>query len=263
VGALDDALGRRVGADTRHPSQPMAYVAQRLLVRVEPELALGVEVAAVPQAGNRREVVRGDGAQRPPRERLRQSGFEPETAVREDASLRQRLPHAVFDGAQVLADDEGAGPRAFERHDAEQVVGGIADVPTLGRGETGRNPEEPEQPHDVVDAKAASVAERGPDRFDEGPVAGAAQAMRDEWWQEPVLSCSHVAIRRRANRRAQRERVLPGPGVRAFAIDADRQVLHQRARRGGAGELSVELPLEPHVKVHALALSASELGDGR
>src|SRR5467141_3010265 len=56
VGAL--AHGRRVGADTRHPSQPMAYVAQRLLVRVEPELALGVEVAAVPQAGDRREVVR-------------------------------------------------------------------------------------------------------------------------------------------------------------------------------------------------------------
>src|SRR5262249_47656412 len=161
------------------------------------------------------------------------------------------------------ADDEGTGPRAFECHDAEQVVGGIADVPTGGRGESARDPEEPEQPHDVVDAEAASVAKRGPDRLDEGPVAGGAQAMRDEWWQKPVLPCSHVAIRRRANRRAQRERVLPGPGVRAFGIDADRQVLHQGARRGDAGELSVELPLEPRVKVHALALSASELGDGR
>ena len=87
--------------------------------------------------------------------------------------------------------------------------------------------------------------------------------MWSERGQEPILPCGHVAIRRRANRRAQRERVLPGPGVRSFGIDADREVLHQRARRGGAGELSVELPLEPRVKVHALALRASELGDGR
>src|SRR5206468_3045484 len=133
----------------------------------------------------------------------------PETAVREDASLRQRLPHAVFDGAQVLADDEGAGPRAFERHDAEQVVGGIADVPTGGRGESARDPEESEQSHDVVDAEPSGVAERSSDRLDERSIPGRTQAMWGERGQEPVLPCGHVTIRRRAGRRAGGTRRAP------------------------------------------------------
>src|SRR5262249_24244024 len=111
-----------------------AYRVQGFFVRVQSELALGIEIAAVPQAGDRREVVGGDGAQGPSRKRLRQAWLEPQAAVREDGAASQRLTHAVLDCAQVFADDERAGPCGFEGQDAEQVVRGVADVPSGGWG---------------------------------------------------------------------------------------------------------------------------------
>jgi len=227
MGLLDHALGWSIGAHARHPLKAAPHVSQRLAVRVEPELALSVEVAAVPEAGDRGQVVRRDGAQRQAGKPFGRIALEPRAPVRQHAVTGESLAHAVLDGAEVLADDEGAGARAFERHDAEQVSGGIADVATFGRWEPGRDPEQPEQPHDVIDADSARVAERGPDGLDERPVAGGAQAMRDERRQPPVLSRGHVTIGRRADRRPERQRILPRPRVGAVGIHADRQVLHQ------------------------------------
>src|SRR6058998_1344514 len=71
-------LAREAGLNARHgtPAEA-AREADTLLVAVHWSRIGDV----LKQAGDRREVVRGDRAQRHPRERLRQSGFEPETAV--------------------------------------------------------------------------------------------------------------------------------------------------------------------------------------
>ena len=68
--------------------------------------------------------------------------------------LGQHLPHAGLDGAEVLPDDETLCPLALEGHEGEQLVRRLADVQPGGRAVARRDPEEPEQPHHVVDPQA-------------------------------------------------------------------------------------------------------------
>ncbi len=161
------------------------------------------------------------------------------------ASRRGRLHRP-----EVLADDVGAGPQALEGEDVEQVVGLIADVgAVLARGVLG-DPEEPEQPHDVVEAEAAGVAEPGPDRLDERLVGGGAELPRVERRKPPVLSLGVVLVRRSADRHPGSEHVLPDPGVGPTGVAADGQVLHQPDAGAGRFELPVDQPLQPHVELN-------------
>src|SRR4051794_30118132 len=57
----------------------------------------------------------------------------------------------------------------------------------------------------------------------------------------------------------ERYDVLPNPGIGSIRVNPNRQVLHQRKVPGAASQLSVEEPLDPLVKLHALRMSASEL----
>src|SRR2546430_6827546 len=69
------------------------------------------------------------------------------------------------------------------------------------RGESARDPEEPEQTHDVVDAEPSGVAERSSDRLDERSIPGRTQAMRGERGQEPVRPASPACGRDRKSTR--------------------------------------------------------------
>ena len=125
------------------------------------------------------------------------------------------------------------------------------------------DPEEPEQSHDVVDAQAAAVAERGTDRLDERSVAERAQPVWDERRKSPVLAAGHEAIGRGADRGAGGQRVLPGPRVGPVGVHADRQVLHDSDLGRGGLELPLEEPLQPLVKAHARGVRLREARDIR
>ena len=81
------------------------------------------EVGAGPDPGDRGEVVGRDGGERLRRELRRGLVLEPQQAVREDVALGQLVADVVLDGAEVLADDEGAGPVGLERDEVEELAG--------------------------------------------------------------------------------------------------------------------------------------------
>ena len=100
----------------------------------------------------------------------------------------------------------------------------------------------------MVDPQAAGAGDRGADRLDERLVVGVAQPPRDQRRGAPVLALGVEGVRRGADADALGEHVLPGPGVRAAAGDADRQVLDDGHVAGGGGELQVQRPLQPGVE---------------
>ena len=70
--------------------------------------------------------------------------------------LPQYLPNLCRDGPQVLADDRGFVPNAFQTEEFDQVFGIIADVAPLGRGLPFRDPEETEEFDHVIDPQGPS-----------------------------------------------------------------------------------------------------------
>ena len=192
----------------------------------------------------------------------RAAGLEPQHAGREDPLGGESLADAGRDGPEILTDDEGARPLALQRQDGKQVVGGVADIgPAPGRCAPG-DPEQPEEPHDVVDAHPAGVTEPGPHRVDERPVPRGAEPVGHERRQSPVLPLEREVVGRRPHRDAPSQHVLPRPGVGALAIETDGQVGHQAKCPPGSSQLLVEQPLEPGVKSDPLPLLGGEARDG-
>ncbi len=173
------------------------------------------------------------------------------------------LAHAGLDRPEVLADHRRARALTLQRDDGQQFLGGIAHIGAVGRRQPVGDPEEAEESHDVVDAQAAAMVERGADRLDERSVAERAQPVWDERRQSPVLAAGHEAIGRGADRGAGGQRVLPGPGVGPVGVHADRQVLHDSDLDGGGLELPLEEPLQPLVKAHARGVRLREARDVR
>ena len=84
----------------------------------------------------------------------------------------------------------------------------------------------------------------------------------------PVLAELVELVGRCARGDAERQHVLQRPRVSAVGIDADREIVHDaefHARLDGrglrGGELVVELPLQPAVKVDGLGVLGGEIGD--
>ena len=104
----------------------------------------------------------------------------------------------------------------------------------------------------MVDPQPSRVAQLGANGLDERPISDLAQPMRDERRQRPVLAGRVEPIRRRADRRAEGELLLPVPRVEAAGIDADGHVGDAPQVGRGRRELEVEAPLHPGVEGDAV-----------
>ena len=65
--------------------------------------------------------------------------------------------HLGGDRPQVLADDGHAMAVRLQAQQGVELVVGVGDVGAVGGLHTARDPEQPVQPHDVVDAQQAGV----------------------------------------------------------------------------------------------------------
>ena len=110
----------------------------------------------------------------------------------------------------------------------------------------------------MIDAQPAGVAHHGPDGLDERLVAGGAQALGNERCEPPVLPAGVELVGRRAHRDLAGQQILPAPGVGPRDVEADGEIVHDRDRLRGLLELRVELPLQPGVEVHPLAVRDPE-----
>ncbi len=172
--------------------------------------------------------------------------------------------HLVLHRAQVLAHDEGAGSVGLEGQEVEQVVVGVTNVGAVAGPDPRRDPVQPEQAHDVVDADAAAVGERRPHRVDERLVTGRSELPRHERRQAPVLAERVEGVGRRTHAAAFAQQVLERPRIGAVGVEPDGEVGHDvDAGTARHAQLAVQLPLAPLVKPHPAPFGNGQLGDGR
>ena len=77
---------------------------------------------------------------------------------------------------------------ALQGHDAQQIVGRIADIPAFLRMLAVGNPPQAEEAHHVIDPQTAGMPQHGPDRLDERLVGGRAELGGGKGRQLPVLA---------------------------------------------------------------------------
>jgi hypothetical protein len=230
------------------------------LTGIAPEGDARRNIGTRPDPRDGGQVVRRDARQRVLGKRLGSTGLEDQQARRQDATGAQLLRDAFFDGAEVLADDEGAGPHGLEGKDVEQLGRRVAHVRPVARVGARRDPELAEQPHHVIDAQSATTGERGAHGLDERLVAQGAQLPRHERGQPPVLSGGGEAVGGRAHAAAPREDVLVRPCVGAASVEADGEIAHERKPIGASGqELSFDRPLAPRMEAQAERVGGGEL----
>ena len=201
---------------------------------LQPHLVAG-EVAR-----GRRQVVGGDRGEAPLAPLLGGqraavgAALEPEDRGAEDAAGAQEVAGLRRDHAEVLPDDDGAGPVRLEGEHADQRLVVVADVGALVGRAAGGDPPEPEQADDVVDPDPAGVPEHGADQVAERLVAELGEPVRPPRRLAPVLAELVVGVRRRADLDALRVDVLQPPRVGAAGVHADREVVHDAEPHPGA-----------------------------
>ena len=191
--------------------------------------------------------------------------LEIEQAVGEHAGAGERRAHFVRDRAEILPDDEAAITLAFERDDPEQLVERIVHIAALERAGAGGDPEQPHQPHDVVDADGARVPHRCAQRLREQCVAAGTQPVRAQRRKPPVLPVQVEVVGRRADIGAEREAGALRPCVGAGAIhrhgeievQADRHAVRPAIRRR-LSKLDLGLPLQVFEVLDALEILGAE-----
>ena len=151
--------------------------------------------------------------------------LEVEQPERQHARLQHLFAEPFGDRAEILSDDEASIAHALEGENAQELLKGIVDIAALGRPLACRNPEEPHQFHDVIDAQGAGVTHIGAQQVDEGLKASGAQRDRIPGRQAPILASQIPGVRRRANAHAPREQCLVLPNLSAGTVHADRQIL--------------------------------------
>ena len=116
-GARQLAVGRRYGLNrlsvrrkASRRSQPVGDLREAVHVGVQPQPPLRLKVAAVPQAGDGRQVMGSDRRHRHRRPLAGVVFFEPEQPVRKNVVVSKGISERLLNGAQVLADYDG-----FER----------------------------------------------------------------------------------------------------------------------------------------------------
>ena len=116
----------------------------------------------------------------------------------------QVVARGRLDDAEVLADHDGAGALRLQRQHADHRLVVVAHVGALGRRAALRDPPEPEQPDDVVDADPAGVPQHGRDQVAERRVAELLEPVRAPRRLAPVLADLVERVRRCADLDAAR-----------------------------------------------------------
>ena len=260
----------------------MQHPQQQLAVRTGPG-ALGLdrhaeltELVADPhvlldeEARRRREVVGRDGRQRrgaPLRRRqlLALLDLEPQHRAAEHPCSVEGLAHPDLDGAQVLADDDGARAVRFEQDHSEHRLRVVGHERALRGGPARGDPPQPEQAHDVVDPQTPGVPQGASYDVAQRVVAELGEAVRAPGRQPPVLALLVEQVGRGADRGRQRERVLQRPRVRATGVDPHREVVDHPDGHGVAetGQLLVHQQLHPAPEGDPVGQLDGGLRDGR
>ena len=112
----------------------------------------------------------------------------------------------------------------------------------------------------------STASDHGPERF----VALLDELVGSPGWLRPVLPELVELVRRRTRGDAEREHILQRPGVGPVRIGPDGEVVHDaqrhsrpHRRRLRRGQLIVELPLQPAVKIDGVRVFGGEVGDRR
>ena len=153
----------------RHPPGLLVAVIGHLVI-----VRSGQQTQCVPQpdvfagqiARRRRQVVGGHrgqaqvspvlGRQRPPAVPI---DFEPQDRCSQQAAVAQIIAHPRLDRAEILTHDNRTGPMRLQRDDADHCVVVITHIGALCGRYALRDPPQPEQADDVVDAHPAGVPE--------------------------------------------------------------------------------------------------------
>ena len=104
------------------------------------------------------------------------------------------------------------------REDPEEVVHREAHVGAIGRGAPHRDPELPQQPHDMVDPQHPRMPHIGAQRSDQRGKAAPPQRQRVERRQSPILARPAQRVGRRADRGPADDQLAVGPGLGAVRI---------------------------------------------
>ena len=168
-------------------------------------------------------------------------------------------------GAQVFADDQGPAAAAFQGQNSQHFPGRIMDI-SPGRGALAPgNPEEAEEPHDMVHPEQAPGGQIGPEGIDEQAVPVLAEALGNQGRQPPVLPPGIEGVRGRAQVRTLGEELGMGPGGRAVRVGPQCQVLIKAERQTLAfglqldpGQLPGHQPLAILLAVNLLPMLAAE-----
>ena len=138
----------------------------------------------------------------------------------------------------------------------------VAHVGALRRGTALRHPPQAEQPDDVVDAHPAGVPEHIGDEIAERRVGELGEPIGSPRRLLPVLPDLVEGVRRCAHADAGGVRVAQAPRIRPARMHAHGEVVHDAERHSGAHgaalrplQLTVELPLQPHLEVDVVAHS--------
>ena len=148
------------------------------------------------------------------------------------------------------------------RLEREHPDHGLVVVPHVRAGrraELRRDPPQPEEPDDVVDAQGTGVPQQGADHVAQGGVARPGERIGQPRRLVPVLPQLVVHVRRGSHEHALGVRVTQGPGIRPLRVHAHRKVVHDAdahpgVRRGclRRAHLVVGDPLQPRVESHSL-----------
>ncbi len=196
--------------------------------------------------------------------------FEPQDRGPEDAALAQIVAHPRLDRAEILTDDYCLSAVRLEGEDADHRLVVVADVRPGRRRHAVGDPPEPEQPDDVVDADPAGMAQHGREDVAHRAIGQLGEAIRPPRRLGPILAGLVEGVGGSAHRDARSEDVLQPPAVGAVRMDADGKIVHDAEHHPGpygcplrAGQLLVQRPLQPLVKVHQVGVRRPERLDGR
>ena len=121
-------------------------------------------------------------------------------------------------------------PHALQGQDAEEIRRRITHIRALRRREPARNPEQAEQPHDVIEPQRAAVFEIFAQQVDEHPIAACAQALWIHGREFPVLPLRGKCVRRTTGIHPQGQDILIDPCVAPAPIASEGQVKIQTDR---------------------------------
>ena len=196
--------------------------------------------------------------------------LEPHDGRPEDPALAQVVAHPRLDDAQILPDEDRAGPVRLEREDPDEGLVVVAHVGASRGLLVLRDPPQPEEADDVVDADAPGVGEDRAHHVAVGPVPGLREAGGVPRRLAPVLALLGELVRRRADGDTAGEDVGQRPGVGPLGVHPHGEVVKDPQSHPGVGggglrgaELLVREELEPQVQVDPVGVLERELLDGR